>query len=356
MNSTTKFKGPTWCISKNQPKVPKLEILTKQDAYISIDFKRCKTTALVKCYPDSVIDSVIDSALKDSFVARGFSDWKIDPFNYEEPLQRYYKADWNGIVLKQTKATYIYLTTTEFTSDSGWILPDQHTKKIVAVEKIESDSGDITYDDTFYRLMIATSGNKNVYSHSYIKIQDVLARIGSLCSGFIFLLGIWIYPYSNLKMNETLVNRAFHVNVNDPEAPGPKSSTEYGDDISLHKRLEFSRAQMHDMTHMDHSKIEDQNKTSHRRLDNLDTSELRLDDQTVQNITQEKTDRILEMNAQIKGIELQKSRLRSLDTSNVVGSSTLLQEPPVYNFNLNSINDISPQKKPPIDTEANKPL
>ena len=193
---------------------------------------------------------MIDSALKDSYAGRAFSDWKIDPFNYKEPLQRYHKADWNGIVLSQTKATYIYLTTTEFTSDSGWILPNQQTQNIVAVEKIESDSEDITYDRTFHRLITATSGNKNIYSRSYIKIQDVLAQIGSLCSGFIFLLGIWVYPYSNPKMNETLFNQAFHVNIKNSEAPGPANPIEYGDDLSLHKRFESSSNQIHDMSYI----------------------------------------------------------------------------------------------------------
>ena len=44
-----------------------------------------------------------------------------------------------------------------------------------------------------------------------------------------------------------------------------------------------------------------------------------------------------------------------MNTSNIAGSSTLLQEPPLEALDLNTMNDdISPQK-PPIDTEANKP-
>ena len=301
LKHTTKIKGTLYCLKRTQSQIESINVLTKQDAYVSINFFKCQAN----CHP------LIDDILKISFCGRLYSDWKIDPFNYKNPLQRYYKADWNGIVLDQTKATYLYLTRTEFTSDNGWLTSSTKTEKIVSVEKIETDSGDVAYGGVLYRLLIATSGNKNVYFRSYIKIQDVLAQTGSLCSGFIFLLGILVYPYSNLKMYEGLVNKAFHVKTNSPDAPEATSPLEYGDDLSVNRKLESSTNRINDLTYMDQSRIDDTNRNSHRRLDeNADASELKAYDLTIQNITQDKIDYIPEFPAQTREIELQQRRLQ----------------------------------------------
>ena len=206
MRDSVSSTGTMWCFSKKQTQVSKIEFKSKQKSFVMIEFRRCNpTTSTVTCKPSVIIDTY----LKASLCARAVSDWKIDPFNYKEPLQKYYKQDWNGLVLTQTKATYIYLTEAEFTSDNGWLLEDSKTQNVMTIGQVETDSGDITSTLCFYRFVLASSGDKDVYFRSYIKIQDVLAQIGSLCSTFMFFLGFVVLPYASLKMYEDFANKIY---------------------------------------------------------------------------------------------------------------------------------------------------
>ena len=314
LNAVSNIKGILFCLKKTQSKLSSINLLTKQDAYVSINFHKCQTG----CSP------LMNNILEMSFCGRLYSDWKINPFNYEQPLERYYKGDWSGLVLGQTKATYLYLTRTEFKSDNGWLTSNTKTTNIVSVEKIESDSGDLSIDSVLYRLMIATSGNKNIYLRNYIKIQDVLAQIGSLCSGFIFLLGILVYPYSNLKMYEGLVNKAFYVKTSSHDGTEEPSPLEFGD-LSLNKKLESSTNRINDLTNMDQSRIGD-NDSQRRLYDNVDASEIKGNDLTVHNISQDKIDYISELPTRTKEIELSQRRLQPQPTPGVQDNPSLLRE------------------------------
>ena len=305
--------GPTWCISKNQTHNTKLNVKTKQSAYISITFKRC-TNSTTCADP-----TVIDNKLRSSYCIRAYSDWKIDPFNYKEPLQRYYKADWNGILLTQTKMAYVSLTKTEFTSDNGLLIGNSVTTNIVTVEGIENDLVDMGPDRSFVVINIANSGNKGIYSRSYIRLQDVLAQIGGLCSLFIFVVSLLVKPYSKFKMYESFINKVFHVEFDQPGAATKTNLIDLENNNSFNKSPDEHR---NNISLEEHSRVGLKNQYGQSRLEsNPDISISRLDDPNIDHITPGKTKHTIDPHSYLKEEEIQRSRLQPYRPSPLVNNN-----------------------------------
>lgn len=302
-SQNAKAQGQVWCISKNQTGVDKINLYTKTDSYLTVNFKLCNPLiSTVTCQNSA--DAY--AKLGRSFASRIYTDWKINPFNHKEPLQRYYKVDFNGLAFSLTKATYVYLVGTQFQSDDGWLLSSTKTQDIYTVERIESDFGDRTVDLIVQRIILSSSGNKNLYYRSYIKLQDVLAQIWSLCSGFIFLLGILILPYSNIKMYEGMINKLYHVHYSYSKTPVRSTTIDFKDESNDNRRFDTSNIRLND----DISMIDEKNKNTQRGLiTNPDMSEMKITDQTFQNIM----NYVNEDPSQVKDIEMtNRSRLRNI--------------------------------------------
>ena len=331
--------GPLWCLKKQQTHLSKIKVKTKQASYMSVNFKRCNTTATNTC----ASSNAINARLANSLFGRVYSDWKIDPFNYKQPIQRYYRADWNGVLLTQTRVVYLYLATTEFTSDNGLILPSLNTRNVVTVQSTEVDEASSLPDGTFSILSIANSGNKIVYSRSYIKIQDVLAQIGGLCSGFIFIVGLLVKPYSKVKMYENLINKAFHVSFDPQDKPGSSKQQDLKNDTSVIKALNAQSKKENNTTYEEPSKIEHYNK--HNELNPENSSVMNISrgaDQAIYNLTQKKI--------MIAGIDASDSAYNTIAPENKGLSVTI---PNIIEANADlSFSRIEDKPKPNKDIEA----
>lgn len=314
---TNAADGIVWCFSKNQS--TKINLYTKTTAYVTVNFKRCNpASSKVPCLPDAMLDQVIGI----SFAGRIYSDWKIDPFNYKEPLQRYYKVDLNGLATQQTKAIYIYLVGTQFTTDDGWLLPTNKTQNIYTVERIESDFADRTYDLILQRMVLATSGNKNTYVRQYVRVQDVLAQIGSLCSGFIFVIGLLVLPYSDTKMYESMVNRLYHVQYHNSRKPMHSTTIDFGGRSPNKKRFNSSDRRVDE----DISVIDDRSQHTQREfINDTQSNDIKMSDQTNPNIS--KLDFIQDDTSQVKEIELPNRIKEANKLKIILNNQSALQDP-----------------------------
>ena len=159
-DGVSQYTGPTWCIKEDQLYTSDVAVKTKGQQYLSIIYLRCdNSSSPVPCAPPDEITQ----RLNNSVMVRLYSDYRINPFNYHQPLERYYRSDWTMPTLTQTKLTFLYLTTTEFSSDSGWITDSPQTQSVVTVDSFQTDSTDTWGPEMFSMLYIANTGNKAVY-------------------------------------------------------------------------------------------------------------------------------------------------------------------------------------------------
>ena len=343
VQSVAKIVGPTWCISKKQTYETKMKVRTRLQSYINILFIRCDATGSTTC----ASSTDIDNRLKYSYCIRAYSDWKIDPFNYKQPLQRYYRADWNGVLLTQTKAAYVSLTVAEFTSDNGLLLSNPLTENIVVVEGIDTDLTEMNSSGVFLNLNIANSGNKRTYSRSYTKFQDVLAQIGGLCSLFIFIVSLLVKPYSKFKMYESFVNKVFRVGFDQTDIVGKTDKKDLENSTSFDKQSKED-CQVNNVSYEEHSRVGLKNPYGQPGLEsNADISILKLDDGTIDYNSPEKAKFVFEAYPQIKEDEISQSKPKPYVTNNPVNIQASLKiQPLIKNLEISSeISDPRPNAK-----------
>ena len=60
-----------------------------------------------------------------------------------------------------------------------------------------------------FNLFIGSSGDKQVYHRSYIKIADIFAQVEGIASAVLIVLVILIYPFMKVKYYEDLFNSLY---------------------------------------------------------------------------------------------------------------------------------------------------
>jgi len=65
-----------------------------------------------------------------------------------------------------------------------------------------------------FSLFIGSSGDKQVYHRSYIKIADIFAQVEGIASAVLVVLIILIYPYLKIKYYEDIFNSLYDYDDN----------------------------------------------------------------------------------------------------------------------------------------------
>jgi len=206
---------------------------------VEIFVNKCKNDTLDSsdkpCKPLEEINNIIENG----FVSIYTTNYFIDNWDNKSPIQKTLKNNFDRISNK-FKMNYIITYSTNFyNNDIGWLLPSYEVEKFPSIEdfKISQQFGDI---DKIIQIQLQTIPIRYNYIRSYVKIQDVLVKIGG-CIKALILIGISLnFFYSQAfsiidniikNHNENLSNKLEIYDIN-------KSSK---GDIKKKIRIEFNK-------------------------------------------------------------------------------------------------------------------
>lgn len=169
--------------------------------YINIILATCKNGTEVVCKSQEEIDAKINGGY---FVVDTINSI-FNPANYTFPKKNIIKDYFTTISNKYYKKINYYMKRNDFKTDSGFLMSEYQETSYLGLDTIE-ELFDFRQLNSFLEVHIRMSNNRDIYTRSYVKLQDVIAQMGGLVKGVILILTVILYTYTELSYSEFIIN------------------------------------------------------------------------------------------------------------------------------------------------------
>jgi hypothetical protein len=183
-----------YCLNFTESSKIQNELSVPNSSFFSFNIRYCKKEERSDCNHDPVL-------LKEPLaISLSYVNNFVDATNYTDPVQSYIVREVYVMSFTLTKVLSVYYTYNEFVSDNGWLVED--IKKINYVQ----------FSDSLIECLMSEESNNLVYQvylsstririkdkRVYLKIQELLARIGGIINGFVIAMNILSYHYLRFK-------------------------------------------------------------------------------------------------------------------------------------------------------------
>lgn len=161
-------------------------------------------TKLIKCdqfSSNKCVDNLTD-LIPNMNVRIVYLNSYTDPKNYNQPI--YYFMETHFLLLSNYLSKKVYLTFSQnqFKSDNGWILTNTQITDYISLENKFLDVDSIesfANSNEIYLIYIQSPKMRNIVNRSFIKVQEIFAKIGGLFNGMNLCLQILMYHYVRFK-------------------------------------------------------------------------------------------------------------------------------------------------------------
>ena len=175
--------------------------------YMYIYYKKCLEDDVnskgVKCGKTETLNQILEDQ---TFISIYLPDVKVNPSNYEHPLNFDVKNTYFQIDRNLIKESYFRLNEIQLESNIGWILDNKYFESCISLNSYTIDyalaSSKVNNDS--YRSILGIMNfnmNKNIikYVRSFAKIQSLAANIGGILKIFTFLITLIVQSYNKTQ-------------------------------------------------------------------------------------------------------------------------------------------------------------
>lgn len=180
---------------------------------ISID--KCNNNTIkdtdLPCKPTDEINHIINNGI----ISLMITDYLIDHKNFSFPLTKYLKNIFDRLSDKNSINYLITYSNLVYKTDLGWIFNDYDIKNVPIIGELKN-SYNFVEQDTIAFYQIQTNYFEFISIKSYVKIQDLLTKIGGVTKSLV-LMGMmlnYLYSYSFDTIDNVLVNHINSINFN----------------------------------------------------------------------------------------------------------------------------------------------
>lgn len=164
-------------------------------AFFKIEFYRCDSKTQV-CPKD------IDLLMKEVYMFLTFINTYVDSSNYTNPIQYYEYTHSQQTSDAFLKRLYISFTNDVYVSDNGWILTDSVNYDYItlSVKSLDINPND-GYDtlNQMFNVSIDSPNIRQITKRNYMKVQDLIAKVGGLVKGLFICVQIFLFHYSRVE-------------------------------------------------------------------------------------------------------------------------------------------------------------
>jgi hypothetical protein len=158
-------------------------------------------------------EEILERYLKNVYLIMVYVDYEIDHYNYENPLKPILRTHTFPINWDIHSRYFFTFKSLIYNTDKGLVFED---KRVDRAYKFESNSqnvqirkGSLLYSSTIGTITISREPILNVYDRSYPKIQTLLAKIGGLVQGVLFISKTLSYLITKNLFLVDLINSSF---------------------------------------------------------------------------------------------------------------------------------------------------
>jgi len=213
-----------YCLSKDQPNLQKrMTVLGKPE---SSEFQTLQIMGFLCDSSTSTVPCGSDQEIKNAlgFFQLQYSNTAVDPMNYDKPVTRFRDSYFTSTASDSTKEVDLWISPLEMKTDDGWLTNSYMTENYVQPTKVAEYLSQRSDGDPFFYFFIQAGGITTQYTRSYIKVQDIAARVNGIISFSLVMLIIMVTPYVRLKFYEELIHDLFDVKIMKDKTKATKRS------------------------------------------------------------------------------------------------------------------------------------
>jgi hypothetical protein len=165
--------------------------------FINIYVTMCNKRFSPLCKYDESMKRLINDA-GGLQITTSFLDAYIDSSSFDSPVN--YFRNINSLIVGpgMVKLFYLRITNDLYSSDDGWIIEDKRNIKYYKKSSFYVDSN---FDDNpiIYAVILSSPNIRLKYVRSYLKVQELLARVGGIANAFTIIIYFITYHYLRFK-------------------------------------------------------------------------------------------------------------------------------------------------------------
>jgi hypothetical protein len=178
--------------------------------FLDIFVNRCVNNSLTNPNNNCQDITYIQNTLANSYLQIGYMDYDID--NKNEILPNLLIQRFDIIPLSSTvyKRIFNYKKPVQYKTDHGYVFEDIQTDYFFQDDRKESQvdlRAEGPFAGSFAEISILNSAKTDIYNRSYTKLQALLANVGGIIKGVMFMASIFIHMYSQKNLAITLFNK-----------------------------------------------------------------------------------------------------------------------------------------------------
>jgi hypothetical protein len=153
-------------------------------------------------------------------------DSYIDLLDYDKPNNYITTRISSELTTEDTrKAHYITVMEVRIETDSGIIMEDIETETVFQLDTFKSD---IFNGDCYYKLNIGGNNIADNHFRRYVKVQDIIARLGGLINFLITIASLLVQFFATMKMRLDITNSLFNIQDDHKDSKADNSSNSNG--------------------------------------------------------------------------------------------------------------------------------
>lgn len=179
-----------YCINQNDLYFQN-DYSAKNSSYINVRF-------LLRTESEGNIDLEARTALlKDLYLVTTVVDSYIDSSNYDNPKNYYVSNKSQKISTDFNQRVFYNIQKISFSTNNGWLLDDEVKEDILSVKSITQDIS--SSDGNLFWVTLSSPNIRNKIKRSYMKVQDMLAKIGGFFNALYMVILILTKNYVNFS-------------------------------------------------------------------------------------------------------------------------------------------------------------
>lgn len=206
---------PTICVDYHDDALILNSYGYTNSSYINYAFEFCNSSL----HENLTCGENLSDYFQELYIRFYFINSYADSLDYKHPVKYYLDVINQQITNTYLKRNFIRFINNKFIADDGWLLENNKITHHISLKSVKLEINNIsqTFPYDRYWISIESPQIRENRLRNYVKLQDLLGKIGGFVSGFIIIINILFYHYFRFKylvgINET--NNSINSNINE---------------------------------------------------------------------------------------------------------------------------------------------
>ena len=177
--------------------------------YLELSIFACRNSSDSKviCAPESEIEAFFSNNLY--YLGVYYQNTIINSHLYSNPKSPYIVNIYKTLKYGTYKLFELFFRIDTLISDNGFLVATNEVTNVTSFDTSNYDLSEMHLNGLLCSVVFYSSNYNKIYRRSYLKIQDVLAKVGALSQILIRIGKLFSYIFTTVRLNRHILNKIF---------------------------------------------------------------------------------------------------------------------------------------------------